>query len=325
MIGKPNIQTHECIFQLYLEHRIHGMCTAGVHNLLLNDSIGSPPLVREKSHNGLNLIKDIPDYLNFGMQWPSKMKSMRIPQYYGYLIKLKGHSGIDGFIGAQLSKRNIKNLRAKKKKFEQLGSVEYRVMTGPLEDKVYEDAFDAFQRLLKERFDKKKILNRYLMDWKGLYVRAHARLTEGRALLFSILLDGKPVGMALDYILGSTVFSHIQTYDQEFSKYNIGDLMMYFQLEWSFKHGMAILDLSKGENAFKEKWCNHRYRLYHEVGYPKGSPTMAVWAWGLAMKYYLIQKLRDIGLLGKIVNVDQLLYKRHGRDITDQIQAKGAL
>src|SRR5690606_25623377 len=115
MIGNPNIQIHECIFQLYLEHRIHGMCTAGVHNLLLNDSIGSPPLVREKSHNGLNLIKNIPDYLNFVMQWPSKMKSMRLTQYYGMLLKLKEHYEIAGCIRVQLYLRSIKKLIAKKK------------------------------------------------------------------------------------------------------------------------------------------------------------------------------------------------------------------
>jgi len=323
MIGRSNIQIHECIFQFYLEHRLHGMCTGEVHNLLLGGSMGS--LQRGEGYHRLNLIKDIPDYLDFGMQWPSNMKSIRIPQYYGYLVKLKGCSGIDEYLSDQMSKRNIKNLRAKKKKLERLGSVEYRVMTGPLDTKQYTDAFDSMQLLLKKRFDKKKILNRYLMDWKGQYDQALPRLMEKKALLFVILLDGKPVGMALDYILDSTVFSHIQTFDQEFSNYNLGDLMMYFQLEWSLEHGKSILDLSKGENTFKEKWCNHKYRLYHEVGYPKASLPMTVWAWGLVIKYSLIQKLRELGLLGNIVNVDKLLYKRYRRDFNEQIQAKGAL
>lgn len=325
MSKSANIQIHDCIFQFYLEHRVHGMCTGKVHNDLLNSPIGSLVPDREQRDKALHLIKDIPDYLHFETQMPAGMKSLRLPQYYGYLIKLEAHTGIDGFLRGQLSKRNLKNFRAKEKKLKSLGLVEYKILMGPLQERVYKEAFETFQGLLKRRFDKKKILNRYLMDWQALYDQAYPRLVEGKALMFLIQLDGKPIGMALDYILESSVFSHIQTFDQDYSNFNMGDLLLCFQLEWCLDNGKSILDLSKGENAYKEKWCNHRYRLYHELIYPKNSLSLALRAHALALKYTTIQNLRDIGLLGNLIKVDQWLYKRHKPGLNNPIKAHGSL
>lgn len=325
MGSQSELHIHECIFQFYLEHRLHGLCSGIVHNKLLGTDLDSLALEVGESHNGLLLVKDIPDYLQFEAPLPKDMNSLRIPQYHGYLIKLKGYRGIDDFLQGQLSKRNLKNLKAKKRKLEQLGTVECQILTGPQKDGLYKTTFETFEELLKRRFDNKKIHNRYLMDWQGLYHRAHPRLVEGKALLFLIQLDGKPIGMALDYILESCVFSHIQTFDPEYSKFNMGDLMLHVQLEWCLDHGKSILDLSKGENAYKEKWCNHRYRLYHELIYPRSSLLSALRAGALALKYTTIQKLRELGLLGNIINVDRLLYKRHRRNVNDPIQAEQPL
>lgn len=325
MSKRANMQIHECIFQFYLEHRVHGMCTGKVHNRLLGGSLNSIALDRANIYKGLNLVKDIPDYLYFETKLPVGIKSLRVPQYHGSLVNLEAYTGIEDFLRGQLSRRNIKNFKAKKKKLESLGAVEYKVLMGPLQERVYKEAFETFHELLKRRFDKKKILNRYLMDWQGLYLQAYPRLVEGKALLFLIQVDGKPIGMALDYILESSVFSHIQTFDQEYSKYNVGDLMLYFQLEWCLDHEKSILDLSKGESAYKEKWCNHRYRLYHDLIYPKNSLSLTLCARALALKYNTIQKLRDLGVLGNIINVDQWLYKRHRETFNNPIQSNSPL
>jgi hypothetical protein len=82
---------------------------------------------------------------------------------------------------------------------------------------------------------------------------------------------------------------------------------------------MPIFDVSKGSNPYKEKWCNHRYRLYYEIIYPKDSTISVFKANLLIAKLKLKQKLRDMGLLGNIINMDKWLYLKQGRKLKGTI------
>lgn len=320
MTNLPEFYRDNCLFQLYLENKVHAVHHGEIVNTLVDRPVNPNSIsgFGEEQRKFL-MIKDVPDYLKFSHTIPKDSGIIRVPQYYGYLVNLKGYTNIGDFLKEQLSKRNIKNLYSKKRKLDGLGDIEYRVLTGPLEESVYEDIFTNFKQLLVDRFDQKKILNRDLFHWQELYGHCYLRLVNKKALLFVIYKANKPICIALNYVLDHSMFSHIQTYDVAYSTYNMGDISMLFQLEWCLTNNMPIFDVSKGSNPYKEKWCNHRYRLYYEIIYPKDSTISVFKANLLIAKLKLKQKLRDMGLLGNIINMDKWLYLKHGRKLKGTI------
>lgn len=314
MTNLPKFYRDNCLFQLYLENKVHAVHHGEMVNTLVHQIIDSNAIsgLGEESRIFF-MIKDVPDYLKFSYTIPQNLQMIRVPQYHGYLVNLKGYTKIEDFLKDQLSKRNIKNLYSKKRKLDGLGDIEYKVLTGPLEESVYSGIFTDFKQLVVDRFDQKKILNRDLFHWQELYDHCHLRLVNKKALLFVIYKANKPICIALNYVLDHSMFSHIQTYDVTYSKYNLGDINMLFQLEWCLTNNIPIFDVSKGSNPYKEKWCNHRYQLHYEIIYPKGSALLAFKAKLLSSKLKLKQKLRNIGLLGNIINMDKWLYLKHHR------------
>jgi len=305
-----------------MDHQVPEAYGGRVDHLLLNREIWVNPKVGSQVDGKLALIRDIPDYLAFESKRPVGTRTIRIPQYRGYLVDLRGYPHIDDFLRAQLSRRNIKNLHSKQRGLEKLGKVEYRTLSGPLGEERYARAFETFYSLLKKRFDSKKIWNRDLAQWEDLYRQALPRLLGNQAVLFQIVLEGRPICMALDYIMENSAFSHIQTYDMAFSKYNLGDINMLFQLQWCLDHGISIFDMSKGKNPYKEKWCNHSYRFHHEISYGPGrGQWRAKWT---ALGYTGIQKLRELGILGNLVHVDKWLYRLRKNRLRNEIHLKSA-
>ncbi|MBR9853730.1 MAG: GNAT family N-acetyltransferase [Algicola sp.] len=309
MTSLPKHYIDHCLFQLYLDKTLHAVHRGKVHNLLLDRYLSLNPSIYHEQGQPFYIIKDVPDYLDFQNHLPPSSDIIKVPQYNGHLVNLAPYQNLSEYLNAQLSKRNIKNLRAKKKKLESLGGIGYRVLSGDIAELEYAKIFNRFKELLSNRFDQKGILNRDLPHWQQLYRFTLPKLCSGEAKLFIIYKNELPICIALNYIVDHVMFSHIQTYDTDYSPYNLGDIHIQFQLEWCFSNNIDIYDVSKGTNPYKEKWCNHRYRLFHEIVYSQKSVTGTIRAKLKKMELNLLQRFRNIGILGNLIQMDKWLYK----------------
>lgn len=308
MTGLPKHYTDHCLFQLYLDKTLHAVHQGKVRNLLVNRYLSLTPSIYQEDGKSFYIIKDVPDYLDFQKHTPLDHGFIKVPQYDGHLVNLFPFQNLSEYLNNQLSKRNIKNLRSKKKKLESLGGIEYKVLSGDLAESEYEKLFDHFKELLSKRFDQKGILNRDLSQWQQLYGFTLPKLRADEAKLFVIYKDELPICIALNYMVDHVMFSHIQTYDIDYATYNLGDIHMQFQLEWCFSNNICIYDVSKGTNPYKEKWCNHRYRLFHEIVYSKKSVAGTIRAKSKKIELNILQWFRNMGVLGNLIQVDKWLY-----------------
>lgn len=308
MTGLPKHYIDHCLFQLYLNKTLHAVHQGKVRNLLVNRYLSLTPSIYQEDGKSFYIIKDVPDYLDFQEHTPLDHGFIKVPQYDGHLVNLHSYQNLSEYLNNQLSKRNIKNLRSKKKKLESLGGIRYKVLSGDLAESEYEKIFDRFKELLSKRFDQKGILNRDLAYWQQLYGFTLPKLRNGDAKLFVIYKDELPICVALNYIVDHVMFSHIQTYDIDYSPYNLGDIHIQFQLEWCFSNNIDIYDVSKGTNPYKEKWCNHRYRLFHEIVYSKKSVVGIIRAKSKKIELNILQWFRNIGILGNLIQMDKWLY-----------------
>ncbi|MBC6997204.1 GNAT family N-acetyltransferase [Cytophaga sp. FL35] len=301
------------VFDFFMKGTVPPMYKAPIKNKLTNKSL--PISINQADFKNIKLITvwDIPEYIDVPEAPLNKNISRRkIRQYKGFLIDLTGSKSVDDYLLKQLSARNRKKLRSKKKRLEADHNIEYCFFYGKMERAAYDKLFSQFAALLEKRFDEKRVHNNNLHIWHYYQELAYPLLLKKRASLFVIYDKEQPINIALHFHLEDTVFSYIQTYDIAYSDYNMGDISMLKRLELFFRLGIKTIDLSMGTTDYKIKWCNYPYHLYFHLFYRKNNliswSKMITTAYKLRLKQYL----RDKDILGKRFRLDKLKYRLKG-------------
>lgn len=297
----PDSHAGNFLFNLYLERSLYEPYIT-VYNRISKRQVNPDLLKSVTNTKNRRLIKDIPSYLETSRS--NKVQGYAVKQYQGYLVNLKSFGSTQEYLSSQLSKRNIKNLYSKKRRLEREKDITYQCYYGDINQHIYTQLFQKFFELLKTRFTQKQIFNRDLLYWDKLYESTFERILKKKASLFVIYDAENPICICLNYHLEQTLFSHIQTYDMGFSNYNLGDISIFTQLDWCFKHNFEIYDFSKGTNPYKLKWCNTPYHFHYHIFFNKGSIVSFIWANIMRIKLDIIQFLRDLGVLGNLVRFD---------------------
>lgn len=303
------VKTYKAAFDVFLEHLVSPFYKVEQTNKITGAALHCAKVVQSDESKSVHVVKDVSGYVDAeASKFADTFNKKAIPQYKGYLVNLNGIPTLEDYLVQQLSRRNRKNLRSKKRSLESSGNISYEFYHGNISKPQYDFLFNSFHALLKKRFEQKKIHNRFLDDWQSLYESVYSLILSKKVYLF-VIYDGKtPIAFTLNYILGDVVFSHIQSYDTDYGKYNMGDICMLMNVEWCFQNNIKVYDLAMGRNNYKEKWCNYTYSFEYHIFYrPK-----SILAWSVAnmlfLKYRYVQLLREKQIIGKLVSLDRLKF-----------------
>ncbi len=303
-----SFQNERLIFNLFLENKISSFYTSNVLNYLTKTSFKTNNTL-STNYNKVYVVKDIPDYLNFTLQKTNPHTSFKkVKQYEGFLINLINYENVEDYISKKLNSRNRKNLNSKKNKLYKNHTISSHIFFGEISKSDYNSTFETFYKLLKNRFNEKRTHNRYLNNWKELQESTFQKILNKQASLHIIYDDLKPISITLNFHNGDVVFSHIQTYNIDYSKYNMGDISMLNHLEWLLNNNIPVFDLSMGKTYYKEKWCNHKYTFIYHIFYNKKSILSKICAQIILQELTLVQFLRDKNIIGSLINFDKFLY-----------------
>ncbi|GAA3607073.1 GNAT family N-acetyltransferase [Flavivirga amylovorans] len=309
-----SFQDSRFIFDLFLENKISSFYLPVVSNNFTNKYIETGSFESKNSSKNIHIVKDVPSYLNFSLQkLNSNIKFRKVQQYKGYLVNINGFKDVTTFINDNLNKRNRKNLISKKNKLYKNHKISSKFFFGEISKDNYQSLFKAFYRLLKVRFNEKRTYNRYLSNWDTIQEVTYQKILEKEASLHVIFDNHNPIGITLNFHKGDIVFSHIQTYDINYSKYNMGDISMLHHIEWLITNKIAVFDLSMGKTYYKEKWCNHEYNFIYHIFYKKNTILSRVKMQIIVQELKLLQFLRDKNIIGKLFMFDKLLYTYKNR------------
>lgn len=257
-------------------------------------------------------VWDVPEYLQVRQkEMGPNIKMRNIKQYKGFLIDLTKFDTVEAYLLTQLSSRNRKKLRSKKRKLEAEHTIRYAFFYGSIPKETYDKLFLEFYALLEKRFREKEVFNNNLGKWNYYRELVYPMILEKRASMFAIYDGEKPITIAVHFHLKHIAFSYIQSYDIDYSAYNMGDISMVKRLDFFLDNGFTIVDLSMGETDYKIKWCNHHYRLFFHLFYNSRSIGSITKSLFISKKLELKQFLRDKDILGKLVRYDKLRYKIH--------------
>lgn len=306
---------HNVLFDLFLAGSVSSMANPQIR--FQGTSWLSATSRKEPSgHQHVLHVTDIPGYLEVKPKtgltdWVIK----EVPQYKGYAADLRGIKDIDDYLNRQFSAKRRSALRGKIRKLERECAIRTSFFCGEISDAQYLEHMQGFYQLLSQRFDQKRTFNRNLLYRQDYYRIFKPLIRSGKACLM-VMEDGhQAISYSIAFCHKAIMFGFMQTFDPAYAHYNLGDVAMYRKLERSLELGVTWYDFSKGDNRFKDKWCNQTYTLDYWVCHRKEHLPAAVKAHISITLLRLRQWLRDIGFLGKRFQMDRFLYKRRTRQL----------
>ena len=298
------------IDQLCFENNINPFYGNIIVNKLTNQKIITS-FNREESKKDIKIytVADIPDFLNVLLKEKNDdLKVKKIPQYKGYLIDLTKFKNAEDLFFQTLSRNPRKNFRSKKRKLESAHDISYSFHYGEIEKDYYDYLFEICYKLMEERFHEKKIYNRNLTKWKYYHDLFYPLILDKKASIFVISDQEKPITITLNFHVSDIVFSHIQIYDLDYSRYSMGDIAIFKNIEWCYRNDFNIWDFSKGATDNKLRWSNHVYQFNYNLFYDHKSLFSIATAELIKIKLTFKQFLRDKGIIGGMFQLDRLYY-----------------
>jgi hypothetical protein len=240
-------------------------------------------------------VFDVPGYFD---PPPAGPGLLRVRQYPGYLIDLKGVGSLEEYLSGAFSKSSRYKLRKYKKRLEQSFDIRYEMHRGPMEEAAYQELFAQFRRLLEKRFADKGEVNNNLdpREWDFYRAVAHPLMAGGRAGLFVVYQADQPIAITLNYFSERIVFDAITVFDIDYDKFHLGSVSVMALIEWCTQAGMEILDFSKGDFDYKARWATRKYDFDYCLLYNPRSPVATLVAHSQKALYTLKQALREKGV-----------------------------
>jgi len=249
--------------------------------------------------NTVYLVKYIPDYLTPNLLIP--FQAIRFFEIKGYAINLDGITSIEQYLKIQLKKKHRSSLINRKNRLEYCFNIRYEVYNNQISKEIYSYLMSVLREFLALRFEQRHETNQRLLEWDKYYELFFTLINNQRASFFAIYENDKPIALSLCYHLDKIFFGAITSYDINYAKFGLGQILIYKRLEWCINKNFMIYDMSMGNRNYKIKWCNMEYDFEHHIVYHPYSFQALLYARIIALrisiKNYL--KSKNVHLLYK--------------------------
>tara|TARA_R110001583_G_scaffold106531_1_gene254874 strand:+ start:421 stop:1230 length:810 start_codon:yes stop_codon:yes gene_type:complete len=179
----------------------------------------------------------------------------------------------------------------------------------------YDFLFKNFRTFLSKRFEQRGDDHEAFSRWDTIQNAAYKMILNKTASLFVIYNEDRPIDICLNYHHQNIIDNAIRSYDIDYSKFRLGYIDIYKQLEWCFGNGVEIFDLSIGDFDYKRKWCNVEYDFENHIIFDRNKFLKRITAHLILSIYLLKGFLKDRNLhlhFNKIKNLFILNEKPKG-------------
>ena len=161
-------------------------------------------------------------------------------------------------------KKTRHNYRRGVRILEESGTVRFRLLEpdeplGPVLDRL---------SALKRKWLEKNALQSDLFDQgrSTLAALVDVLARAGILRLFVVELNETPVAISINFAQRGTMMAWVTTYDPDFSRASPGMGLISNYVQWSFDHGLGMIDLLCGGEAFKDKLATQVVTLHSLIG-----------------------------------------------------------
>ncbi|MFV0540100.1 MAG: GNAT family N-acetyltransferase [Aestuariibaculum sp.] len=243
----------------------------------------------DRSITSLQLV---PEYLNITISPDFHLKS--VFQKKSYAANLKSCHSAEDYLKTYFKGNFRNNVRKSVRRVNICLNVDYKVFYGNISSTEYTNLMADFHNILKKRFEYLNTRNLVLENWQHYLDSTYTLIQKKEACLFVIYNKKEPIAFALNYPFNDVLYFGVPTFDLSYSKFSLGNVVLYKILEWCFDNNFNFFDLGYGDFRNKINWSNTNYN-YNHLLICKNNSFKAKWYYGyLKYKYlaidYLISK-----------------------------------
>ena len=159
-----------------------------------------------------------------------------------------------------ITRRNKEETKSKRRhqhrrRLEAVGEISFGVLEDP--DK-FEEAIEWLWRHKRIWMTRAGLQNPWIerVAFRNFLSAMKSRPSPAGSLtLFFLRVDGKPIAGALAAVDKSWISPFISTFDEEWSKYSAGRILLESLLEWGYEHNLAY-DLGAGDEPYKKHYLS---------------------------------------------------------------------
>ena len=244
---------------------------------ILNSTNGESYLNRDnKNVDGLTDTLHIVNYINpyytiIINEKETPLIALKFQQTSGFLAQLGKFTSVEQYMSAKMSSKSRTKIRGYIRRLETCFPISYKMYFGEISKKDYNFLFSKFNVFLTNRFSQRGDDHEAFPRWDSIQSSTYNMIENKTASLFVIYNGDQPIDICLNYHHQNIIDNAIRSYDIDYSKYRLGYIDIYKQLEWCFENGVEIFDLSIGDFDYKRQWCNVQYEFENHILYDKNS------------------------------------------------------
>lgn len=261
-------------------------------------------------------IKNIPEYMEvrFHEQQGYALRTYRTVS--SYAIDMKDYANADSYMLQHLGKKVRGNILRSVRRLEKCFDINYTVYHGSISQEEYNALVNRLREMIIVRFKERKQQSNTLKSWDKITSGLFELINDRKASIFVISHDKIPICISVGYDMGKLFFYYITSYDTDYSKFSLGHVMLYKQLEWCFNKGFRYFEMGWGDLEYKRRWSNYQYRLLNHEYYPENSFSGKIYA------FIEVCKSRFFAyLIFKKVNVPFRKFKQMVRTLSEKKEA----
>ncbi len=263
--------------------------------------------------NSIFTFRLVPEYFKLNLR-DTTFKSKIIPQHnWGYSILLNTSDSIDTYMQRQFNSKKRNILKRYIKRLESCFNVRYRMFYGDISSADYNFIMQSLYTMIIDRFKERNETHKNLFEWQVLVESTYQKILNKEASLFVIYNEDEPIEISLNYHFDKILFSYISSFNIDYSKFGLGHVEIYKQIEWCANNGYKLFEMGVGGMDYKRRWSNNIYRYNHYVIYKSSSVQSKYKAQLIVMKIQFKEYLKSKRLNEIYPKINRYLTKKQDK------------
>jgi hypothetical protein len=254
----PFIKSTSFYFSFFEKQNIPDVCS----KIEFNDAIiyGSEQTNTSKKAPNISVLKLVPAYFNLHIK--EGFYSKKLYHKPGLAAKLDDQFvNIEEYLRKTCDSRYRKNITRSVRRFENCFNANYKMFFGNISKEESSSLMGKLYRFIENRFKQRSGRNTILRNWSYYKDLAFNGINNGKASLYVVYNNNVPVDITLSFHHKNIMFSFISSYDIDYSKFGIGNIGNYKQIEWCIENEIALYDIGFGIYDNKRRITNFEYNF----------------------------------------------------------------
>ena len=249
----------------------------------------------EFTPNGLFQINDVPGYLDTTLRNDiPNLRKKEVDSYEGSLINLTGFNDLHDYLNNEISTRRRATLRRCENRLQLCIRPTYKMYFGQINTNEYKKIFDACYHMLLRRHQQKRTFWEELEYWKEREESLLELVLQKKACIFVIYHDQTPISIYVNSVNKHILDIDVMAYDIDYAKFKLGFISLIKVIQWAFENKLGIVDMSKGDFYYKERFRTGTYVFKKQLLYDSKNPILSVRAHLIVLKFRLLYAVLPI-------------------------------